>query len=480
MRSLLLALCLSVAVGMDAFAGEPAQSPVFPMTTLSGSIELDKERGRFLYTILRFKDGSRVLSPLAVQIGPEAAGPVILYGTPSKQMAFRVGLDEHSALAAPAGHVVILDVSANKVLITDATWTPETAWMALARRLVHEYRGNHSTTESQPLEARRFIITEDPITDEEGWFRRKEFVENIKELLEHLLYTAEGREEAIISGRRIFAGRVPDYLREKEDWDYDGTLTVVDTHENLERVREFLKLEPDKPEAPAGDITAATKPLIPVVKICAHCFRVAYIEYDDEPSKFRCRENVTYTQEILEHMLYTQEGREEAITNGRRIFVGLVPDMNTPSEDWDYDGTLTVVDKPDNLERVAAYFRSLSGHEESTESQNSEKTSGQTPLDQFQARRFTVTDDQDKSPEGMFRRENLVKSMIDILEHTLYSQFSRETAQFIGRHITAGRVPEPHVDEKDWDYDGTITVVDSPENIRRVEEYFASIEAAQK
>jgi type II secretory pathway component GspD/PulD (secretin)/tetratricopeptide (TPR) repeat protein len=90
------------------------------------------------------------------------------------------------------------------------------------------------------LQARLFRITDDTGTDPESVFRRLEVIRGVVEILSAMLYegTGETEEEANARGRRIFYPETRE--EELRDPRFIGTITVVDTEENLRKVQDFL------------------------------------------------------------------------------------------------------------------------------------------------------------------------------------------------------------------------------------------------
>ena len=80
------------------------------------------------------------------------------------------------------------------------------------------------------LRARQFVVSdpEDAELDPDSIARRKAYIDGVRDILEIMLYGAKGREEAVQKGRRI-AVNVD-----------RGTIDVVDTPDNLQKVAEYL------------------------------------------------------------------------------------------------------------------------------------------------------------------------------------------------------------------------------------------------
>lgn len=84
---------------------------------------------------------------------------------------------------------------------------------------------------SDELYARQFQITdpEDTKDNPAAIKRRTDFVHAIEQILEQMLYGAEGREKARQQGRMM----IPNPIR--------GTIDVIDTSDNIKRVDAYLK-----------------------------------------------------------------------------------------------------------------------------------------------------------------------------------------------------------------------------------------------
>jgi len=90
----------------------------------------------------------------------------------------------------------------------------------------------------EELVAKEFRVALEPEPPAGGprteWlYRNEQKVQFVVDVLEQMLYAYEGREEAIAKGRRIFR-------RSQYNLEEDGTITVVDTPENIKKVDNFL------------------------------------------------------------------------------------------------------------------------------------------------------------------------------------------------------------------------------------------------
>ena len=90
----------------------------------------------------------------------------------------------------------------------------------------------------EELIAKEFRISVEPeppegVSRTEWLYRREQEIGFITDILEQMLYGFEGHEEAIAKGRRIFK-------RSEYNLEQDGTITVVDTPENIKKVDSFL------------------------------------------------------------------------------------------------------------------------------------------------------------------------------------------------------------------------------------------------
>lgn len=82
------------------------------------------------------------------------------------------------------------------------------------------------------------------------------------------------------------------------------------------------------------------------------------------------------------------------------------------------------------------------------------------------AKQFRITDDLDRTPEAEIRRQSIVQQTAAILEAMLYGRDGRQAAIAMGRQLFAN-----------WET-GTIDVVDTPANIKKVESYLQSVEGS--
>ncbi len=190
------------------------------------------------------------------------------------------------------------------------------------------------------------------------------------------------------------------------------SLVVTDTVENLRKVEAFLKEMPT--------IVGDKKPIVT---------RIYHLGEDVAKDIY----------EVLQLMLY--EGLEMDASDLRRKL--LLEDKSN---------VLIVMDYPENIERV---------DQELSQTQWVE----QLATGELQAKQFPITDvdDVEDTPEALTRREEFVMSIADILEKMLYGKEGRDAARLQGRYI----VPNP--------LNGTIDVVDSSENIAKVEKYLSSV-----
>jgi type II secretory pathway component GspD/PulD (secretin) len=90
----------------------------------------------------------------------------------------------------------------------------------------------------EELIAREFRISVEPeppegVSRTEWLYRREQEVNFVVDVLTQMLYGFGGQEEAIAKGRRIFR-------RNMYNLDEDGTITVVDSPENISRVEQYL------------------------------------------------------------------------------------------------------------------------------------------------------------------------------------------------------------------------------------------------
>ena len=190
-------------------------------------------------------------------------------------------------------------------------------------------------------------------------------------------------------------------------------LVVTDTEENLRKVEAFLKVMPN--------IIGETKPVeTRVYKLGKDVAKELY--------------------DVVRVALYQDQGNEDVRDNRRKLF--LEPTSSS----------LIVIDYPENIEQVEKILT------------NQELTRKIEEGD-LEARQFPVTDpeDLDETPEALARREEFVNTIADVLRAMLYGKEGVEAAALQGRQIF---VNPTH---------GTIDVVDTPKNLRKVETYLNSI-----
>jgi type II secretory pathway component GspD/PulD (secretin) len=191
------------------------------------------------------------------------------------------------------------------------------------------------------------------------------------------------------------------------------SLVVTDTTENLQKVSAFLQ---DMPE-----ITGLKKPVnISVYKLNADIAKEIY--------------------ELVKIILFQDLGAYDVKDNRRQLF--LEPNSNN----------LIVIDYPENIEKVETLL-------------SNQQVTSKLEEGELNAKNFTIVDmdDVEDTPEAFARREELVQAIFEVIEQMLWGKMGREEARLQGKMI----VPNPAR--------GTIDIVDTRQNIRRVEEYLNSI-----
>lgn len=190
-------------------------------------------------------------------------------------------------------------------------------------------------------------------------------------------------------------------------------LIVTDTEESIQKVEEFLRNIPE--------LTQMSSPLI--TRLFALNPDIAKRIYD-----------------IIELMLY--EGQKpQAIPQGeesRQLL--LEKDTNV----------LIVKDTEDNIQKVEEILKDQAILE-------------RLQREELVARRFKVSTEDDFTEDGRIRRSNEVKSVEDLLKTMLYTTEGREES------IAKGRRMYPNYEQ------GTIDIVDTPDNIKKVERFLASV-----
>ncbi|MBN2329684.1 MAG: tetratricopeptide repeat protein [Candidatus Omnitrophica bacterium] len=191
------------------------------------------------------------------------------------------------------------------------------------------------------------------------------------------------------------------------------SLLVTDTETNIRRVEAFLK---DMPE-----LIQEKRPV--------------------ETRTYRLDKDIAKEiYEIVKLVLYKGQGGYDLTNPNRALY--LEPNSSV----------LIVIDYPENIEEVEKIL-----------SQN--QITQQLEEGTLEAKQFSITDmdDVESTPEALLRREEFVTAISDILVQMLYGREGRDAAKLQGRMI----VPNPDR--------GTIDVVDTRENIRRVENYLNSV-----
>lgn len=194
---------------------------------------------------------------------------------------------------------------------------------------------------------------------------------------------------------------------------FTQSLVVTDTPENLHAVEAFL----DEMPRIAGD----QKPII---------YKLYNLEKDVARQIFR----------IVQIMLYGDQGGRD-VTDPRRQ-LHLVEETNT----------LLVLDYPENIDLVEETLAS--------EQFNAQLEEGELVAKEFQ---ITDVDDVEDTPEALMRRQTFVNSINSVIESMLMGAEGRDRYALSGRKIIAD--PER----------GVITIVDTKDNIRKVEQYLSSV-----
>ncbi len=191
------------------------------------------------------------------------------------------------------------------------------------------------------------------------------------------------------------------------------SLNVTDTEENLRKVEAFLN---DMPE-----ILGETQPV--------------------ELGIYKVREEIAQDLfEIIRVSLYGEQDPIDVRDNRRKLVLER------------QSNSIIVVDYPENIRTVEQIL------------QDNELQS-QIEEGELDARQFQLTDpeDLDDTPEAIARREEYVRLIAEVLESMLYGREGLEQAALQGRKIFTN--PER----------GTIDVIDTSENLRKVEDYLNSV-----
>lgn len=191
------------------------------------------------------------------------------------------------------------------------------------------------------------------------------------------------------------------------------SLNITDTEENLRKVEAFLN---DMPE-----IVGDTQPVeLGIYKVRKEIAKELY--------------------EIIRVTLYGEQDPVDVSDNRRKLV--LEPQSSS----------LIITDYPENIRKVEQI---LSDSELSRKIEEGE----------LEARQFPLTDpeDLDDTPEAIARREEYVRTIAEVLRNMLYGREGLEAAALQGRQLFEN--PER----------GTIDVIDTSENLRKVENYLNSI-----
>ncbi|HOE11202.1 MAG TPA: tetratricopeptide repeat protein, partial [bacterium] len=194
--------------------------------------------------------------------------------------------------------------------------------------------------------------------------------------------------------------------------DRTRSLVVTDSENNLEKVQEFLDHMPS--------IAQEDRPLVT---------RIYQLHPETAKKLYR----------IIELRLYQDVGQYGGLTGeGRRLYL-------SP------DNTLIVVDYPENISVVEQILQD-------------KQIQGQLEEGELTAQHFAVTDmfDIGQREEDLDRRVQTTRAVVEVLETMLYGTGKQEA-------ILKGRRMFPNEER------GTIDVVDTPENLKRVSDYLASI-----
>ena len=191
------------------------------------------------------------------------------------------------------------------------------------------------------------------------------------------------------------------------------SLVVTDTPENLRVVESFLDELPN--------ITGDQKPIIPKVYVLE-------------------KEIARDIYNIIQLMLYGEMGEYDVRDPRRKLLFE------------ESTNTMVVLDYPENIDMIE-------------ETLSSQQFTRQLEEGELFAKEFQVTDvdDVEASPEALARRQLFVEQIQQIIESMLIGAEGRDRYALSGRKIFSN--PDR----------GTITVVDTKSNIRKVERYLQSV-----
>ncbi|MDX9754014.1 MAG: tetratricopeptide repeat protein [bacterium] len=193
-----------------------------------------------------------------------------------------------------------------------------------------------------------------------------------------------------------------------------NSLVVTDTDENLQKVEAFLKA------MPVISVDMKKPVVIGVYKLDRDISKEIY--------------------EMVKIVLFEGQGGYDVNDNRRQLF--LEPTSNN----------LIVIDYPDNIKKVEDLL-------------SNQQITSKLEEGDLVAKQFTITDmdDIEDTPESLARREEFVGGVAEIIQQMLYGKTGVDAAKLQGRLTVANPAR------------GTIDIVDTRSNIRRVEEYLSSI-----
>ena len=181
----------------------------------------------FLADIPAFVKAKEPLESRHFKLNPDWAKQV--YRLIELQLYGEVG---KRSLAADDPRLLILEPETNMMIVKDTIERIKEVEAILNNQALLEQ------LKREELVAKEFQISVEPeppegVSRTEWLYRREQEVNFVIDILTQMLYGFEGQEEAIAKGRRIF--KRADYNLEQ-----DGTITVVDTPENIKKVENFL------------------------------------------------------------------------------------------------------------------------------------------------------------------------------------------------------------------------------------------------
>jgi type II secretory pathway component GspD/PulD (secretin)/Tfp pilus assembly protein PilF len=188
----------------------------------------------FLEDIPSFVEAEEPLVSRHFKLDPEAAQQIYnlieltLYGELGRR-----------ALAADDPRLLVLEEDTNIMIVKDTVERIKEVEAILQNQSLLDRLKSEELVAQEFQVAPELIAAEPDEENEEEHLKWEELVERevdfVYDIMEQMLYGYEGRDEAMAKGRRIFRRTDERYFLKP-----DGTITVVDTPQNIKKVEDFL------------------------------------------------------------------------------------------------------------------------------------------------------------------------------------------------------------------------------------------------